>query len=191
MKTLLRCSKVVQCAAVGLAIAFSTGEARGAAFTLGNLVVVQAGNGSAALTGDATAAFLNEFSVSGGSPIQTIALPTAVSGLNQPLTLSGAATSEGFLTLSANGQFLTMSGYGVAPGFTTPQTSTPTLASRVVGLIGLNGSINTTTALGDAYNGSNIRSSTSTDGISLWTAGNGGSGQGATAGVRSSSLGGT
>jgi MYXO-CTERM domain-containing protein len=190
MKSLLRCSKVVQCAAVGLAIALSASEVRGAAFTLGNLVVVQSGNGSAALTGDATAAFLNEFSVSGGSPIQTIALPTAVSGLNQPLTLSGTATSEGFLTLSANGQFLTMSGYGVAPGFTTPQTSTPTLASRVVGLIGLNGSINTTTALGDAYNGSNIRSSTSTDGISLWTAGNGGSGQGATAGVRSSTLGG-
>jgi MYXO-CTERM domain-containing protein len=191
MKTLLRCSKVVQCAAVGLAIAFGASEVPGAAFTMGNLVVVQVGNGSAALTGDATAAFLNEFSVSGGSAIQTIALPTAVSGLNQPLTLSGTATSEGFLTLSANGQFLTMSGYGVAPGFTTPQTSTPTLASRVVGLIALNANINTTTALGDAYNGSNIRSSTSTDGISLWTAGNGGSGQGATAGVRSSTLGGT
>jgi hypothetical protein len=44
MKTLLRCFKVVQCAAVGLAIAFGASEVRGAAFTMGNLVVVQAGN---------------------------------------------------------------------------------------------------------------------------------------------------
>jgi hypothetical protein len=191
MRRIFRCFQVVQCAAVGLSFVFSARDGLGAAFTPGNLVVVQAGDGAAALTGNATAAFLNEYSLSGGSPIQSIALPTAVSGLNQPLTLSGSATSEGFLTLSANGQFLTMAGYGVAPGFTTPQTSTPTLASRVVGLIGLNGNINTTTALGDAYNGSNIRSAASTDGTSLWTAGNGGSGQGSTAGVRSSTAGGT
>lgn len=191
MKKFLCYSKVVQYAAVGLSIAFSASEVRGAAFTLGNLVVVQSGDGSAALNNSATAAFLSEFSLSGGSPIQTIALPTAVSGLNQPLTLSGTATSEGFLTLSVNGQYLTMTGYGVVPGTATPQTSTPTLASRVVGLIGLNGNINTTTALGDAYNGSNIRSAVSTDGTSLWTAGNGGTGQGATAGTRSTTTGST
>jgi hypothetical protein len=191
MKKFLRCSQLVQYAAVGLSIAFSAGEVRGAAFTLGNLVVVQSGDGSAALNGNATAAFLNEFSVSGGSPLQTIALPTVVSGLNQPLTLSGSSTSEGFLTLSVDGRYLTMAGYGVVPGTATPQTSTPTLASRVVGRIDMSGNIDTTTALGDAYNGSNIRSAVSTDGTSLWTAGNGGSGLGSTAGVRSSTLGGT
>jgi hypothetical protein len=84
-----------------------------------------------------------------------------------------------------------MAGYGVVPGTATPQTSTPTAAPRVVGRISLNGTIDTTTVLGDAYNGSNIRSTVSTDGNSLWTTGNGGSGQGATAGVRYTTLGST
>jgi hypothetical protein len=55
----------------------------------------------------------------------------------------------------------------------------------------LNGNVDTTTSLGDAYNGSNIRSAVSTDGINLWTSGNGGSGQGSTAAARYTTKGGT
>jgi hypothetical protein len=166
--------------------------AKGDAINWGNLLVVRAGDGAAALTGNATPAFLSEFSLSGGSPLQTIALPTVVSGLNQPFTLSGTATSEGFLSISANGQYLTLAGYGVVPGTTTPQTSTAAVANRVVARIDrISGSIDTTTALGDAYNGSNIRSAVSTDGINIWTSGNGGSGQGSTAGTRYTTLGST
>jgi len=189
MKSFPLSSQVLSAAAF-LSAVFCAGEVRGAAFTLGNLVVVQAGDGSAALNNGATASFLKEFTV-GGSLVQTINLPITVSGPNQPLTLSGTATSEGFIALTQNGLYLTMAGYAAVPGTATPQTSTPTAVPRVVGRIDMSGNIDTTTALGDAYNGSNIRSAVSTDGTSLWTAGNGGSGQGATAGVRSSTLGGT
>lgn len=189
MKKLRLFKWVISVAAI-LFAAFCACEVRAAAFTLGNLVVVQSGDGSAALSSSATASFLKEFTVA-GSLVQTINLPTGTSGLNQPLTLSGSATSEGFISLTQNGLYLTMAGYGAAPGTLTPQTSTPTAVPRVVGRIDMSGTIDTTTALGDAYNGSNIRSVVSTDGTSFWTAGNGGSGLGASAGVRSSTLGGT
>lgn len=170
--------------------AICASQSFGAAFTLGNLVVVQAGDGVASLGSTAAATFLKEYTL-GGTLVQTINMPTVASGLNQALTLSGSATSEGFLTLSANGQYLTLGGYGAAPGTAGVATATPSAVNRVVGRIDLNGNVDTTTALGDAYNGSNIRSTVSSDGNSIWTAGNGGSGQGATAGPRYTTFGST
>jgi len=165
-------------------------QLQGAAFNLGNLVVVQAGDGSAALNNASTAAFLKEFTTA-GSLVQTINMPVAASGLNQPLTLSGSATSEGFLALSTDGQYLTLGGYGIAPGTTSVANTAVGTVNRVVGRVNLSGTVDTTTVLGDAYSGSNIRSAVSTDGTSIWTAGNGGSGLGATAGTRYTTVGST
>lgn len=162
----------------------------GAALTPGNLVVVQVGDGAGSLGSAATASFLKEFTL-GGSLVQTINMPTVASGLNQALTLSGTATSEGFLTLSANGQFLTLGGYGAVPGTANVTTANPTTVNRVVGRVDMNGNVDTSTALTDAYNGSNIRSTASTDGVDIWTAGNAGSGQGATGGPRYTTFGST
>ena len=53
------------------------------------------------------------------------------------------------------------------------------------------GFIDISTKLNNDYNGSNIRGAVTTDGNSLWTSGNGGSGQGATAGTRYTTLGST
>lgn len=149
-------------------VAISTGFA--AAFTLGDLVVVRVGTG-AALNNTATAASLLEYSTA-GSLIQTIALPTAASAGVNPLTLQGTATSEGFLKLSANGNYLTMAGYAATPGTATPASSTAATVNRVVGRIDMAGNINTTTALIDAYDASNVRGAVSTDGNSLWLSGN-------------------
>jgi hypothetical protein len=176
--------------AICLATTFSAHRASAAAFTLGDLVVVRVGDGSAALNGNATAAFLDEYTAS-GVLVQSIPLPTVASGGNQPLTLSGSAISEGFIALSQNGMYLTLGGYAATVGTVTPQTQTAALVNRVVGRIDLSGNIDTTTSLGDAYNGSNIRSVTSSDGFNLWTSGNGGSGQGASAGTRYTTLGST
>jgi hypothetical protein len=173
-----------------LSMVFHSVNARAAAFGQGNLVVVQAGTGAAALNGNATAASLLEYTP-GGVLVQSIALPTTASGANQPITLSGTATSEGFLTLSTGGAYLTMAGYGVIPGTLTPQTSTALAANRVVARIDMSGAIDTTTSLTDAYNLSNIRSAVSTDGTSIWTGGNGGTGQGGSAGTRYTTTGST
>lgn len=160
---------------------------QGSPFTQGDLVVVTVGTGTS-LTAIATPAALYEYTTAGGL-VQQINLPTAVSGANGSLLLTGNATSEGFLQISANGNYLTMAGYSTTVGLATPSTSTAAAANRVVGVIDMNGNINTTTILTSSYNSSNIRGAVSTDGINLWTSGNGGSGQGATAGIQYTTLG--
>ncbi|HMP04917.1 MAG TPA: hypothetical protein PJ982_01090, partial [Lacipirellulaceae bacterium] len=174
-------------AACGL-LAASLGEASG------QLWVARVGDGSAGLTNASTALFIDKFDLA-GSPLSSLALPTDFSGANQPLTLSGTATSEGFLSLSTNGQYLTLGGYGVAPGTAAvPQTSSATV-NRVIGRIDVNtNAIDTTTALTDGYSGtasnnSPLRSVVSTDGTEFWTAGT--AATGANGGVRYTTLGAT
>jgi hypothetical protein len=111
--------------------------------------------------------------------------------------LAGTSTTEGQLALSANGKYLTIAGYGVAPGQTSvPQTMAATV-NRVVGRITISdGTIDTTTSLSDAYNSSagansNPRSAVTDDGTHFWTTGTAGTPDVASAGVRYTTLGST
>lgn len=155
-------------------------------FTIGNIVVVRVGDGSAALSSAATPTFLDEYTPT-GTYVQTIAMPTVASGLNQPFTNAGSSTSEGFLNISENGLYLLLAGYSAAPGTlavpTTPAATTP----RVIARVDLGGVIDTSTTLPDAYNGTpavppatsfngNPRAAASTNGVDIWTSGNGTSG---------------
>jgi len=137
--------------------------ASGAPFLPGSIVVSQVGaDGSQTpLAGTGTATFLKEFSVT-GTPIQSLALPTTASGSQLALTLSGSSTSEGFLTLSANGQYLTVGGYNALVGGTTSGTA----GNRVAGRIDLLGNIDTSTNLQDSTG--NIRSVVSSNGTDIW-----------------------
>ena len=141
-------------------------------FTPGNLVVVRLGTGSAALSSAATAVFLDEYSPA-GTLVQSVALPTAVSGNNHSLTLSGTATSEGSLTLSVNGQLLTMAGYDAAPGLASVASDSTT--NRTIAVVGANTTINTSTGIvaGSAYKKNNIRGAVTNDGTAFWCSGAG------------------
>jgi hypothetical protein len=121
--------------------------ANAASFTPGNLVVVRIGDGTAPLTPNATAVFLDEYTPA-GVLVQSIALPTSVVGANFRLTNSGTATSEGFLNLSSNGLYLLHGGYDAAVGTAAIAGTTSTAVARVVARVDLNGNIDTTTALG-------------------------------------------
>lgn len=149
----------------------------------GNLVVVRIGDGAAALTNAAQAVFLDEYTTS-GTLVQSIAMPTVVSGSNLPLTNSGTATSEGFLTLSANGQYLVSGGYGTSPGTASVASTTSAAVNRVIARVGLNGVVDTSTALTDTFSANNIRSATTDDGTRFWAAG-------ANGGIRFTTLGAT
>ncbi|MBL8861515.1 MAG: hypothetical protein JNK02_05835 [Planctomycetes bacterium] len=163
----------------GLALAATAATAQ---ITPGNLVVVRVGDGSAALSSASTAVFLDEFTTAGAF-VQTIALPTAASGLNQPLSNSGTATSEGFLNLSADGQYLVQGGYGTAPGLASVVSTTSLAVPRVIARTTIStGASDTSTAL-DAFSASNIRSATSTNGTDLFAAGSSGGVQHATLGA--------
>lgn len=140
-------------------------------FTPGNIVVVRVGDGSAALSNVSTAVFLDEYTPT-GTLVQSIPAPTAPSGSNHALTLSGIATSEGSLALSANGQYLSMAGYDTTVGYAGVATG---VTNRTIARIGSSGVFNTSTGFiaGSAYVAGNMRSAVTNDGNEFWTAGSG------------------
>src|SRR5437879_4455496 len=81
-----------------LGVEFLEERAVPSAFTPGNLVVYRVGTGatSDSLVNTGNAVFLDEYTT-GGTLVQSIALPTTASGANQPLIASGLAITEGFL----------------------------------------------------------------------------------------------
>lgn len=141
-----------------------------APFTAGNLVIYRVGDGSAALSSNATAVFLDEYTTTGTS-VQSIALPTAVNGANRRLVASGTATSEGFVSRSTDGQYLVMAGYDTALGTASITGSTSAAINRVIGRVDANGNVDSTTALTDAISGGNPRGAASTNGTDLWISG--------------------
>jgi hypothetical protein len=143
-----------------------------APLTPGNVLISRVGDGAAVLSNAATARFLDEYTPT-GTFVQTIALPTAVSGANRALTDSGTATSNGFLTQSVDGRYLLTAGYDAAPGTAGVTATASTAVNRVIARIALDGTVDTSTALSDAYTANNFRGVASVDGNSFWTSGTG------------------
>lgn len=154
-----------------------------AAFTAGNVVVYRVGTGPGGLNSNATAVFLDEFTPT-GALVQSIAMPVTVNGSNKRLTAVGNSTAEGFLSRSANGQFLLVPGYD-APLVPGSISSTQWSAiNRVIGRVDAAGNVDTTTALADSGLNANPRGATSTNGTDLWITSAG-------AGIRYASFGST
>lgn len=151
--------------------------AYGAPFTQGNLVIYRVGDGTAALSSAGTAVFVDEYTT-GGTLVQSIALPTAVVGSNRRLVSSGTATSEGMLTRSSDGQYLVLTGYDADVGTASIASTAAATTNRVVGRIDSSGTIDTTTALSAPFNADNIRGAASTNGTDIWVTGVGSSGTG-------------
>jgi hypothetical protein len=146
-----------------------------AAFTSGNVVVVRVGDGAAALptSGTAVPTFLDEYNAA-GTLVQSIALPVTASGSNKRFTLAGTSTTEGVINRSVNGQYLVLGGYDAAPGtvgVNTGTTGTSATVNRVVAIVDAGGNINTSTALGDAFNSAAIRAVATDNGTNLWLVG--------------------
>jgi hypothetical protein len=133
--------------------------------------VVRIGDGAAALTSAATPGFVEAYTLAGAPVGMPIALPTAVSGLHRILTFSGTATSEGGLSRSASGGYLTMVGYDATVGTSPITTSTAATINRIVGRIDAAGNVDTTTRLDASFSGANPRSATSSNGTDIWVSG--------------------
>ncbi|MBH8557764.1 T9SS type A sorting domain-containing protein [Hymenobacter negativus] len=142
-----------------------------APFTPGNVVVVRVGDGSAGLTSAATAVVLLEYTPA-GVLVQSIPLPTAVSGTNRILTVAGSSTTDAGLTRSADGAYLVITGYDAAPGVAAVAGTAPATTNRIVGRVAADGSIDTSTRLTDATG--NLRAGTTVNGTSFYTAGSSG-----------------
>jgi hypothetical protein len=157
-------------------------------FTAGNIVVYRVGTGLSTLSSAAVSVFLDEYTPA-GVLVQSVALPTSVSGSNKILTADGTGVQEGMLTLSFDGQYLVLTGYNAATGTASVGGTPSTIVSRTVGTVRYDKVINTTTSLTDLSSGAGVTSAVSVDGTRFWAVGTGNlSGNG---GIRSAVLGAT
>ena len=145
-------------------------------FSNGNIVVVRIGTGTLPMTaGMAQPVFLDEYTPC-GQLVQSIAMPVIVNGSHRRLTLPPAATdfSEGFISLSEDGQYLALAGYDAATGTAAVTATTSTAVNRTVAVIDAAGNVNTTTAFSNRFSTVPIRSAI-VNGTDIWaTGGNGG-----------------
>ncbi len=138
-----------------------------AAFTPGNIVAFRAGNGGT-LVNTGNPVFLDEYTTA-GALVQSIALPTTVSGGNRQCVTAGNATSEGLISLSSDGNFIVGTCYASdLPAASSLTASTSVSVPRVVFRAAANGVIDTTTALSDFGSAGNPRGAASTNGTDFW-----------------------
>jgi hypothetical protein len=158
-------------------------------FTAGNLLTVRCGETAGpALSSAAAPLFIDEYTPAGVF-VQTKPLPFSTNALganNRQITMSGSATSEGYLNLSPDGQYLTFAGYDAPAGTSAVVGLSAATNNRIVARVEQDGTINTTTRISDGYDGNNIRSAATVDGNAFWTGGTGTGG-----GTRYMSLGNT
>lgn len=140
-----------------------------------SFAVVRVGDGAAPLSNASQAVYIDELKTDGTPVGASINLSTVV-GNNQPFSLSGSATSEGYLSLSTNGQYLALAGYAVAPGLPsvngTDVGSAAGAVNRVVARVDAMGNVNTTTIINSAFAKNNPRGVASVDGSAFWVTGN-------------------
>ncbi|MFA6044159.1 MAG: hypothetical protein WC718_04175 [Phycisphaerales bacterium] len=151
----------------------------GVLLTPGNVVVYRVGNLSNVLSSAGTAVFVDEYTPA-GTLVQSIPMPTT--GANA-FVASGTATSEGLLTVSADGRYIAITGYNANLGTTAITGTSATAAPRTVAVIDVTNGATTYTRFSDAFSANNIRSAV-TDGTSVWATG-------ANSGVRYTTLGAT
>jgi hypothetical protein len=177
MKSILRVT-IVLAAIVAATCAWA------ASFTDGNLVVFRMGTGVAgSLTNAGSVVWLDEYTTN-GVLIQSVMMPTNYFGANSPLLANGTAFGNGLITRSVDGRFIVVAGYGAEPGDSSSSlgTSYATQVPRVIGLVGGNGNIDTTTTLTNnasgGSSGGETRGAASPEGTNFWTGGDSLSGGG-------------
>ena len=134
-------------------------------FTVGNIAVLQQGDGVEALSADGNSVYIKEYS-STGALVQTI--PVDNSG-SHALIESGSASSEGFMTRADNGKYLVIPGYNVNIGGTTGLTTAG--IPRAVGNVDGTGAYNYIHSNTAFYSGNNYRSATGDGAGHYWTGG--------------------
>jgi len=160
-----------------LSLSLAALSAHSAPFAPGNIVVLRIGDGVTTLSNTGSPLFLDEYLINPNPPasatlVQSIALPTVASGDNRPCIGSSTGNTEGLLTRSSDRRYLVLTCYGRALGGTGSLSGTAGIAvPRVIARIDFEGTINSTTALTDAFSAGTPRSVASDDGTRFWAVG--------------------
>jgi hypothetical protein len=145
----------------------------GVPFTSGNIVTLRVGeSGGSTLTTAAAPVFVDEYTTNGVF-VQSVPMPFKSSAGQRKFSINGTSTTEGFLNLSPDGQYLTFGGYDAIPGTAAISSTSAASVNRVVARVTQNGSINTSTAISDGHDAGSIRSACTVDGNAFWTGGAG------------------
>jgi hypothetical protein len=143
-----------------------------AQFNPGNLAVFRVGDGVQTLANTGNSVFVDQYTTA-GSFVNSVAIPT--SG-GSALIVSGTASSEGALALSADGRFLTLAGYNTARPFSSDLTATTAATvHRGIGLLDASGAYTLAASTSSGISGANVRSGV-TDGAGNYWAGGGAGG---------------
>lgn len=170
--------------AKGIVAALVIGAVTTTSIAVADIYVLRENDGSAYVNDgkDAVPVFIDRLS-DAGALISTINMPTTDpdgAGPQNALTLAPESTSYGHLSLSQDGQYLTLIGFSAAAGTANIRPTTSATVPRVIGRVKISdGSVDTSTALTDAYSGNGTnsngdpRSAVTTDGTKFWTFGTG------------------
>ncbi len=158
---------------LGWAIAATCGGSAIAA----DVVVCRVGSGAATLSSSAASVWLEQHA-SDGTLVQTIAMPTAVSGSNRRLTLGGTIKGECGLAVSSDGNYVTLAGYDAAPGTASVSATESSAINRIVARVDAAGNVDTTTRLNSAFTASSVGGAVTVDGSTFWVSGSGTTGFG-------------
>lgn len=145
-----------------------TGACAQAQFTPGDLVVLQDGTGSSALTSASTAIFLDEYGTSANGFVSSFSIPSSGTG---ELVNSGSASSEGQISLSADGQSIVVSGYNTGTGVASIASTSSSSVARGVATVSYNGTYALQYTTSSAFSANNIRSATTDGNGNFWAAG--------------------
>lgn len=135
-------------------------------FTSNNLLVVRVGDGKACLNADAAPVFLDEYTTSGNF-IQSVPMPVSRKRAHAAFVLAGNNQSQGYSSLSANGQFVTLIGYDAAPGAGAALLKAAN-TQKVIAFVSKKG-IDTKTS--EAIDIIDTRTAVTTNGKDIWFAG--------------------
>ena len=138
-----------------------------AQFTAGDLVVLQDGTGSSALSSAGTAIYLDQYTTS-GTFVNSLAIPSTGASA---LVNSGTASSEGALNLSANGQYLVIAGYNANAGTASIASTTAAAVPRGVATVDASGNYSLAATTSTSFNGNNIRSGAADGSGNFWAVG--------------------
>jgi hypothetical protein len=137
-----------------------------------NLVVLRLGTGSDYVPGATQSLHLDEYNLSGSSPMRVQTLDLASTGASA-VTLPEGGSHDGIMNRSADGHYLVFAGYGVEFGADDPtsDSSDPSI-SRVIVRADGGGTVDTSTVLTDgSFFQNTVRAVATDNGSRFWVAG--------------------
>jgi hypothetical protein len=137
-------------------------------FGAGDLAVLQVGSTTEVQTNTGNSVVIDNFSTN-GSMIFAYQVPNSGS---DALIISGSASSEGNLSLSADGTSLALAGYNVDVGGSVALASaSSTTAPRAFGRMGIGGGFTLEGVITDQFSSNNVRTAVSDGTNNFWVGG--------------------